>query len=307
MPSHRACLFRILLKYSVGRRFRRAETSIAEWRKLDDLILRNQRLPKGTRISPATVGERSAEWVHGRGAAPDAAILYLHGGGFIMGSPATHRELAARVSTAGRASVLSLGYRLAPEFPFPAALDDAKTAYRWLLGEGYAPERLVIGGDSSGAGLALQTLLSLRDEGAPSPCAGFFMSPVTDWVVPGGESFTTRAALDPLVTPAQCRHTSSLYVGGCADSSPLLRPAEMDLAGLPPLWVQVGDHEILLSDSERLAYRAAEAGVEVDFKVWLGMWHVFQTAARYVPESRQSIEELALFLRAKLGESTKTQ
>jgi acetyl esterase/lipase len=300
MPTYRARLIRLLLKYSIGRRFRRAGVSIAELRKLDDMIARSQRPPRGTRISPVTVSDLPAEWVHGPGAEPDAAILYLHGGAFVMGSPATHRELAARVSSAGRANVLSLDYRLAPEFPFPAAVDDAKTAYQWLLGEGYAPGRLIIGGDSSGAGLALQTLLSLRDEGAPLPCAGFFMSPVTDWVALSGESYATRAALDPLVSLAQCRHTSSLYAGSHAQDSPLLRPVEMDLAGLPPLWIHVGDHEVLLSDAERLAERAARAGVEVSFKIWPGMWHVFQTAARYVPESRQSIGELALFLRKRL-------
>ena len=263
-------------------------------------MVRSQRPPRGTRVSPVTVSDLPAEWVRGPGAEADPAILYLHGGGFIMGSPATHRELAARVSSAGQARVLSLGYRLLPEFPFPAALDDAKTAYRWLLAQGYASDQLIIGGDSSGAGLALQTLISLRDDGVPLPCAGFFMSPVTDWVEPGGESFATRAALDPLVNPDQCRHTSPLYAGSHAADSPLLRPTEVDLTGLPPLWIQVGDHEVLLSDAERLADRAAKAGVEVSFKVWPGMWHVFQSAARYVPESRQSIEELGRFLRGRL-------
>jgi len=262
-------------------------------------MARSQRPPKGTKVSPVTADYLPAEWVLGPGAGTDAAILYLHGGGFVMGSPATHRELAARVSSAGKSRVLSLDYRLAPEFPFPAALDDAKTAYHWLLGSGYAARHLVIGGDSSGAGLALQTLLSLRDEGAQMPCACFFMSPVTDWVTTGGESWVTRAALDPLVSLTQCRHTSSLYAGSHADDSPLLRPADMSLTGLPPLWIQVGDHEVLLSDAQRLASRAAKDGVEVDFKIWPGMWHVFQSAARYVPESRQSLEELGLFLKER--------
>ncbi len=299
MPTYRAGLIRITIKHSIGRKFRKTELSVAELRKLEDLLARSQRPPKGTKVSPVTVSDLPAEWVLGPGAGTDAAILYLHGGGFVMGSPATHRELAARVSSAGGARVLCPGYRLAPEFPFPAALDDAKTAYRWLLARGYAPRRLIIGGDSSGAGLALQALLSLRDEGAPLPRAGFFMSPVTDWVEPGGESFAKQAALDPLVSPAQCRHTSSLYVGSHADS-PLLRPAEMDLEGLPPLWIQVGDHEILLSHAERLAGRAIQDGVEVSFKIWPGMWHVFQSAARYVPESRKSIEELGAFLRERI-------
>ena len=300
MPTYRARLIRFLIRYSIGRKLRKVGLSVAERRKLDDLMVRSQRPPRGTRVSPVTVSDLPAEWVRGPGAEADAAILYLHGGGFIMGSPATHRELAARVSSAGQACVLSLGYRLLPEFPFPAALEDARTAYQWLLAQGYAPEQLIIGGDSSGAGLALQTLISLRDDGVPLPCAGFFMSPVTDWVEPGGESFATRAALDPLVSPDQCRHTSPLYAGSPAAGSPLLRPTEVDLTGLPPLWIQVGDHEVLLSDAERLADRAAKAGVEVSFKIWPGMWHVFQSAARYVPESRQSIEELGRFLRGRL-------
>lgn len=301
MPTYRARLTRLLIRYTIGRKLRRGRLTAAEHRKLDDLMLRSQRLPRGTTVSPVPVGDLPAEWVQGPGAGPQAAILYLHGGGFIMGSPATHRELAARVSSAGKARVLSLGYRLLPEFPFPAAVDDTRTAYHWLLARGYAPEQLIIGGDSSGAGLALQALISLRDEGVPLPCAAFMMSPVTDWIEPGGDSFVTRAALDPMVSPAQCRHTSHLYVGSHA-GDPLLRPAEMDLAGLPPLWIQVGEHEVLLSDAERLADRATQDAVEVSFKIWPGMWHVFQSAARYVPESRQSIEELAVFLRSRLGE-----
>lgn len=299
MPTVRARVFRWMLKHSIGRRFRRAGLSVTELRKLDRLLARSQRPPRGTRLSPVSPHGLTAEWVLGPGADTDAAILYLHGGAFVMGSPATHRELAARVSIAGKASVLSLGYRLAPESPFPAAVDDARTAYEWLLGRGYAPGQLVIGGDSSGAGLALQTLISLRDEGSPMPCAAFFMSPVTDWVTPGGDSFLTRAALDPLVSPEQSRYTASVYAGRQVDDSPLLRPTEMSLSGLPPLWIQVGDHEVLLSDAERLARRAIADGVEVEFKIWPGMWHVFQVAARYVPEARQSLDELALFLRKR--------
>jgi len=237
--------------------------------------------------------------VDGPGARAGAAILYLHGGAFVMGSPATHRELAARISMAGAARVLSLDYRLAPEFPFPAAVEDARSAYHWLREQGYPRGALAIGGDSSGAGLALQVLLTLRNEGAPIPSAAFFMSPVTDWLEFRGDSFRSRVSLDPLVTPTQTEHTSALYVGGHG-GDPLLRPTTMSLAGLPPLWIQVGDHEILLSDAQRLANRAAEDRVEVALKVWPGMWHVFQTAARYVPEARRSLEELSAFLQPKL-------
>ncbi len=300
MTSYRARLVGLLLRHTIGRRFRRAGTSVPELRKLEGVLARAQRLPRGTRISPAAVSDPSAEWVDGPGARTEAAILYLHGGAFVMGSPATHRELAARVSAAGAARVLSVAYRLAPEFAFPAALDDAKAAYRWLLEQGYASSALAIGGDSSGAGLGLQALVALRREGAPMPCAGFFMSPVTDWLDFSAGSFQTRAALDPLVTLTQTRHTSALYVGDRGGDESLLRPTETSLAGLPPLWIHVGDHEILLSNARRLAERAAEDGVDVDFRVWPEMWHVFQTAARYVPEARRSLEELSVFLRRRL-------
>lgn len=301
MPTVRARCFRFLLKHSLGRRLRSHVLSVPELRKLDDLVIRTQRPPRGTTVVPARVGALPGEWVHGPGAEPDGTILYFHGGAFVQGSPATHRELAARISHAVGVAVLSIDYRLAPEHPFPAAVDDATSAYRWLLERGHAPARLMVGGDSSGGGLALQALLSLRGEGVPLPAAAFFMSPVTDWVALDGESFTTRAGLDPIVNPAQCRSTASLYAGGSASDSPLLRPVEMDLTGLPPLWIHVGDYEVLLSDAERLASRAAEAGVEVVFKIWPGMWHVFQTAARYVPEARESLDDLALFLRGRLG------
>ena len=301
MPSFRARLVRLLIRHSVGRRFRRAGTSVPELRELGAFLARGQHPPAGTRVSPVAVRDRAAEWVEAPGSRTAAAILYLHGGAFVMGSPATHRELAARISAAGAARVLALDYRLAPEFPYPAALEDAKSAYHWLREQGYAPAALAIGGDSSGAGLALQALLALRDEGVPLPCAGFFMSPVTDWIEFGGESFRTRAALDPLVTPSQTRHTASLYVGDRARDDPLLRPTQSSLAGLPPLWIHVGEHEVLLSDAQRLAARAAEDGVDVEVKVWPGMWHVFQATARYVPEARRSLEELSAFLQKRLS------
>jgi acetyl esterase/lipase len=268
---------------------------------MERLMARSQRPPRGTTVSPVEVDGIPAEWVLAPGAGSDSAVLYLHGGAFVMGSPATHRELAARVSAAAGAGALSLDFRLAPEFPFPAAVEDAKTAYRWLLDRGYPPGRLGVGGDSSGAGLALQALIALRDDGVPMPAAAFLMSPVTDWVALDGESYESKARVDPLLSRAQCRHTADLYAGGHVDDAPLLRPGEMDLAGLPPLWIQVGECEVLLSDGERLAAKAAADGVEVDFERWPGMWHVFQAAARYVPEARESLEELATFLRDRLG------
>jgi len=301
MTTLRGRLTRHLLKHSLGRKFRKAGRSVTDLRKLDGLLIRYQRPPRGTKVSPVSIDGLHAEWIEGPGVASDCAVLFLHGGGFIMGSPAVDLELAGRISEAGGVRVLSPAYRLAPEHAFPAALDDTKAAYRWLLDQGHEPSRLVIGGESSGAGLALQALLSMRDEGLPMPKAAFFISPVTDWVAFDGESYSTRASLDPLLSLSQCRYTASLYVGPHPEETPLFQPTTLDLAGLPPMWIQVGDHEVLLSDAEQLAKRAAHAGVDVDFKVWPGMWHVFQGAARIVPEARVSIQELGRYLRRHLS------
>jgi acetyl esterase/lipase len=186
-----------MLKHLVARKFRSADRSVAEYRKLHSWIIKNQRVPSGTEVSPLSINDTPAEWVSASGARTDRAILYLHGGAFIMGSPATHRELAARIAAATRTRVLVLDYRLAPEHPFPAAVQDAVSAHRWLLAQGLAAKRVAMGGDSAGGGLALQTLLALRDEGSPLPAAAFLLSPSTDWVRPDGESYSSRARLDP--------------------------------------------------------------------------------------------------------------
>lgn len=296
MPSLRSCLLRLLIKHIVGPKFRRAASSISELRKLDEFIIKNQKIPTGTEIRPALAGGVAAEWVRAGTARTDSAILYLHGGAFVMCSPATHRELAARLSASTNVTVLVLDYRLAPEHPFPAAVQDAMSAYGWLLGEGYTNKHLAIGGDSAGGGLALQTLIALRDEESPLPAAAFFLSPATDWVRLDGESYSTRADVDPLNALEMCRFTASQYVGSNDPETPLLSPANMDLSGLPPLCIHVGDHEVLLSDSVRLAQRARACSVDVEFKIWPGMWHVFQTSARFVPEARQAIDETGRFV-----------
>lgn len=300
VPTHRARFIRFLVRHSIGRMYRKAGQSIPELRKLDNFLIRSQRVPRGTQVSSVTLNGISGEWIQGPGAGSDAAILHFHGGAFVTGSPAIHRELSARISESAGVRVLSLDYRLSPEHPFPAPVQDAVSAYLWLLDQGYSRSRLVLGGESSGGGLALQALLTMREEGLPLPRAAFFLSPVTDWGGLDGASYTTRATLDPLLFLSQCQYTASQYVGENRRDTPLLRPTEMDLTGLPPLWIQVGDHEVLLSDAERLARRAADGGVDVDFKIWPGLWHVFQAAARLVPEARDSIEELGQFVRKHL-------
>jgi monoterpene epsilon-lactone hydrolase len=301
MPSLRSHFFRLIVKYFVGTKFKRVGTSLAEWRKLDELFTKDQKLPTGTEIEPVVVNGITAEWVRAPAAQTDNVVLYLHGGGFMICSAATHRELAARLSAAARARFLVIDYRLAPEHPFPAAMQDALSAYHWLLDQGYTEKQLVIGGDSAGGGLALQTLLVLRGEGDPLPAGAFFMSPVTDMVRFDGESYSTRADLDIMLSLEMSKFGMAHYVGDNDSETPLLSPVNMDLSGLPPLCVHVGDHEVLLGDSIRLAERARASNVEVEFKIWPGMWHMFQIGARFVPEARQSIDKIGHFVVNHVG------
>jgi len=301
MPSMRGRIFHLIIEHFVGARFKRAGNSVEAWRDSMDSVIKFQKTPAGTEITPLEVNNIPAEWLLARGAELDRTILYFHGGAFMMGSPLTHRELTGQLSFYSKARILVLDYRLAPEYPFPASLQDALSAYRWLLNEGCSPEHIVFGGDSAGGTLALQTLLCLRDEGSPLPAGAFLLSPVTDWIYFDGESYATRAHIDPWITLEMSKFTAGLYVGENDPETPLLSPVRMDLSGLPPLCIHVGDHEVLLSDSTRLAERAQATGVEVQIKVWPGMWHVFQSGARFVPEARQSLEEIGRFAQVRMG------
>lgn len=296
MPSLRGRMLRLSMKYVAGPMFARAGTSVDALRKTDDVLIKYQKLPRGTQVEEVSIGDVPAEWVCGPGADKSRVMIHLHGGAFVMGSAATHRELAARISAASGASAIVLNYRLAPEHRFPAALDDVVAVCRRLVGEGYTPQHLAIGGDSAGGCLALQTLIALRDRGELLPAAAYFLSPVTDVVRLDGESYTTHASLDPIVARETSRVVMSNYVGDNDPDTPLFYPLGMDLSGLPPCCIHVGDHEVLLSDSVRLAERAKAAGVDVQLRVWPGMWHVFQMSARLLPEGRMSIDEIGAFI-----------
>ena len=301
MPSLQSHFFRLVTKHVFGAKLRRKFRSVPDLRNIMEQASKHQYIPPGTEIWPVLVNGVPAEWVRAPAAQTNSVILYLHGGAFVSGSPATHRELAVRLSAATQARILVLDYRLAPEYPFPAALQDAISAYHWLLDKGYTENRLVIGGDSAGGGLALQTLIALREKGGALPAAAFFLSPPTDWVRFDGESYSTRADLDPINTLEMCRFTASLYVGDNDSETPLLSPVNIALSGLPPLCIHTGDYEILLSDSVRLADRARAVNIDVELKIWPGMWHDFQLLARFVPEARQSIDEIGQFVVKHIG------
>jgi acetyl esterase/lipase len=196
--------------------------------------------------------------------------------------------------------VLLIDYRLAPEHPFPAALEDAAVGYQWLLAQGIPPSQIVIGGDSAGGGLALSTLLRLRDHAIALPAAGVLLSPWADLTM-SGPSMQTRAEIDPLCSEAALRRAAHWYLAGADPTHPLASPVFADPQGLPPLLIQVGDHEVLLSDATRLAEQAQARGIEIVVEVWDELWHVFQSWASALPEARGAIEHIGTFIRRKLG------
>ena len=251
------------------------------------------------RTERLSAGGVPAEWVVAPEARADRTMLYLHGGGYVVGSINTHRDLAARLSRAARARVLVIDYRLAPEHPYPAAVEDATAAYRWLLAAGASPQRIVIAGDSAGGGLTVATLVALRAAAQPLPAAGVCLSPWVD-LEGSGESMTTKAAVDPLVNRERVRKTAAYYLAGQDPRAPLAAPLYANLSGLPPLLIQVGTAETLLDDSTRLAARARKAGVNVTLEPWEDMVHVWQVFAAILPEGRQAIERIGEFIRQRV-------
>ncbi|MFX1451740.1 MAG: alpha/beta hydrolase [Promethearchaeota archaeon] len=253
------------------------------------------RLPRDLRFKPEQVGHIPAEWVITPVSMDDRVILYLHGGGYVIGSIKTHREMVGRIARASEARGFLINYRLAPEHKFPAAVEDSTLAYRWLLNEGFTPDRIVIAGDSAGGGLTVATLVALRDQGEPLPAAAVCLSPWID--LEGlGESIKTKAGIDPLFDWNGVVENAKLYLGDTDPRNPLAAPLYADLIGLPPMLIQVGTCEILLDDSIRLAERAKEAGVNVILEPWEEMIHVFQCFGYYLPEAQEAVEHIGDFI-----------
>jgi len=256
--------------------------------------------PEGVALTPVDANGVPAEWTVAEGARDDVAIVYFHGGGYVMGSIDTHRGHCARISQAARARVLSVDYRLGPEHPHPAAVEDAVAAVRFARTSGVAPRRTAIAGDSAGGGLTLATLVALRDAGDPSVAAGMCISPWTDLAL-SGASIAAKAAEDPMVRGADLALMADAYLAGRDAKSPLASPLYADLAGLPPLLIQVGSAEILLDDAVRVADRARAAGVDVELRVWQDMFHVWHAFAQILPEGQAAVDEMARFLEARLA------
>ena len=248
---------------------------------------------KTERVGAAGV---AAEWITAPGAAEDRILLHLHGGGYAIGSMRTHREMLSRMSRSSAARVLGIDYRLAPESPFPAAVEDSVAAYRWLLSNGADPRKIVIAGDSAGGGLTVSALVALRYLGEPLPAAGICMSPWVDMEALG-ESYTTRVDEDPVASREGIEFMAKMYIGDRDPRTPLAAPLYADLHGLPPLLIQVGTAEVLLDDSTRLADRAKAAGVDVTLEVWDDMIHVWHFFAPFLPEGQQAIVRIGQYVR----------
>ncbi len=279
------------------------ESSVAELRAwLEPTVA-----PPGVSATPVDAGGVAAEWVVADGADSARRLLYLHGGGYVMGSPDSHRELAGRISIASDVAVLLLDYRLAPENPFPAAVDDAQASLRWMQSNGPSGARAAaatfVAGDSAGGGLAISTLVAARDAGEPLPDAAVTISAWADLACTG-ESIETRAKVDPMVTKEVLLRMTREYMQGGDPSTPLASPIHADLSGLPPLLLNVGDAEVLLDDTTRLAKRAAAAGVEVTLDVWPEMMHIFPVFAAVLPEGQQAIDRIGGFLKQRAAMTT---
>jgi acetyl esterase/lipase len=243
-----------------------------------------------------TAGDVDGEWISPADAPQDKAVLYFHGGGFRIGSVASHRDLIAQIAVASGCRVLAIDYRLAPEHRFPAALDDALAAYDWMLERGFEPANIAFAGDSAGGNLALAAMLALRERKRPLPAAAVLMSPWTDLAATGA-SYVSRAEADPIHQRPMILALAKNYLGGQGDPcDPLVSPLYADLTGLPPFLIQVGNRETVLDDSVMLADKARAAGVEVDLQVWDGMIHVFQMFGAKLPEAHRAIAETARFL-----------
>ena len=250
-------------------------------------------------VEPVTANGVRAEWTATPRDARDAALLYLHGGGYVIGSLDSHRHLAAEAGRAAGIAALALDYRLAPEHPFPAAVDDALAGYRFLLARGIKPERVAIAGDSAGGGLVVAAMLAIRDAGLSQPGCGWAISPWVDMEAIG-ETMSSKAAADPTVQRAGILDMARMYLNGADPRSPLAAPLYGNLSGLAPLLTQVGACETLLDDALRLAKVAGAADVRVDLQIWPEMIHVWHLFHPELGAGRRAIETGGAFVRGMI-------
>ncbi len=293
MPSWQSYVVNPLLRVMVKRKLARATSALA-MRKSFKTTMPS---PPGAHFSADTVGGVKGEWARSAHSGAET-LLYLHGGGYSACSAFTHRAITGAYAIRGF-QVFAPDYRLAPENPFPAALDDALAVYQAMLKRTPA-QHLAIGGDSAGGGLTLATLLSAKSAGLPMPACVLLFSPWTD-LAGTGESVKTNARRESILYAPKLIEAGDLYLNGTDPKNPLASPLYGDLAGLPPLLIQVGEPEILRDDSTRLAERARAAGVQVDLSVWENLPHVWQLNQVFLPEARQALDKAAAFAKRHLA------
>ena len=270
-----------------------AEMTLEQWRQAYDGLGALLPVAEGVAVSPVDAGGVPAEWI-GTGDGP--VVVYVHGGGYCIGSLDSHRAMLTHLAAATGGRVLAVSYRLAPEAPHPAALEDACTAYRWALDQGVAPGHAVIAGDSAGGGLTLATLVALRDAGDPRPAAGVCLSPWAD-LTQSGATMAAKAAVDPMVHAEDLDRWAAAYAGDADPAAPSISPLFADLSELPPLLIEVGTAEVLLDDARRVTARAREVGVDVTMHEGLDLIHVWHFFAGAVPEADEGIARIARFVR----------
>ncbi len=275
------------------------ELDLAAMRRSARLMTAAMPKPEGVEFEPVDAGGVRAEWARAEGAGDGRALVYFHGGGYVLFSVETHRALCGAISRAADLPVLSVDYRLGPEHPFPAAVEDGVAAFHHLLERGYAPASIALGGDSAGGGLVAATLIALRDAGSALPGAGVCISPWADLTL-SGPSMKSRADDDPLVSEEALALMACAYLGDADPKSPTASPAFADLTGLPPLLIQAGTAEILLDDARTLAANAERSGVDVTLECWDEMIHVWHAFVGSLPEADQAVARIAEFLLEKL-------
>jgi monoterpene epsilon-lactone hydrolase len=271
-------------------------TEIAQMRIDSDARGLASGLAADVTVQPVNANGVKAEWTSTPRADPANAILYLHGGGYVICSLDSHRHLAAEVGRASGARTLAIDYRLAPEHPFPAPVEDAVAAYRYMLDSGLQPNRIAFAGDSAGGGLVIAAMLAIRDAGLPPPGCGWCISPWVDMQATGA-SFVDRAETDPTVQKATIEMMAGLYLGGADPRHPHASPIHGDLRGFPPLLIQVGSVETLLDDSIALARKAGTADVPVDLQIWPEMIHIWHLYFPMLSAARRAIASGGLFVR----------
>ncbi|SMP72171.1 alpha/beta hydrolase [Anoxynatronum buryatiense] len=303
MPSIRGRLIKTLLQHRYLFRYPFKRSRI-DWTLYDSILQFREevesgagkfgKMPQDLQVKPVHIGDLYAEWILPSQSASDKVILYFHGGGYVTGTCQSHRALTAKFVKNSGTGALLFEYRLAPENPYPAALDDSLAAYQWLLQQGIAPSDIVFVGDSAGGGLCLAALLAIRDQGIPLPSSAVAYSPITDFTC-SGESHESNLniCLSPEgMAPALSRH----YAGGADPAIPYISPLFGNLEGLPPLLIYAGEDETLRDDAIRFGHKAREAGVNVTLRIGEGMFHCYPAIAPLFPEATEAFDEICAFI-----------